>query len=947
MDAPRGSANLALVVEVAGRGRDASADELADCLTSVAGQRGLEQVEVVVAAAGVLPAAVESVLRGLGSTGPTGLAAATARVVRASTRRDVLAEVSAPHVAFLSAADRLPPDGLARRVEALADHGEVDVLVGRADTFTADAADLADPRTGSGAVRVATSLRARTDLLGRLRLGAMTMRTALVRELLAVGTLGGTGAGDAADCALALASVVRADAPATLRATVHSRRVPRYTVAARASAARDVDDLRITEEAGAHLVSVLRPEAGSQLAVRALVSLVSAPSAKAPEVLRGDDRALRSWFDAARDLLAALGADAEHVDVADVLGVTRAPAQCISLAAVLAGDFDLYRDPAARGSRVAQLRTESRKRLVLDVPMPERLRPLLDVGALRGVLERVRYDADREVLVVEGRAWMPGLPVGRPVENELALRVSGSRETFAVTPAWRPDSEDPAGQWRGFVVDVPVDRLRSGTRSVWLSIAGEGWTAQVRAGSSAGFVRSARELRGARFGLLPSTDPDGRALFTLFRGGLRARLRWRARVVALDLTHAVRRRPLAGVRLARLATVPFFRRRRIWLVGERLDIAQDNGMHLFRHLREQGRKDVYYLLAEDSPQESVVAPFGNVLPHGGLRHRLYLLHAAVLVNSHDIDGYMVPRRWDRVEFRRNVAWRVGARRAFLQHGMTYNGVGSILQPSATGLDLFVSGAAREGEYLRAVTGYGSEVQVTGFPRYDALVPTPPSRTVLFMPTWRRFLVSPSYAPDRAVAEPFVGSVYEGFMRALLTSPALHDALERHDYRLEFFAHYEIVDHVRDLEVASTRVTVVDPQERDVQTAIRECDLMVTDWSSVFFDAAYLGTPIIHAPFDEDDFRLHYREGWFDAERDGFGPVARTPDEVVAKLKGYVELTQAGGLILLPSYGAMPNAEAQANYDLIARRVLPALKAIDVGGELGVSYSPTLQYAAAE
>lgn len=73
----------------------------------------------------------------------------------------------------------------------------------------------------------------------------------------------------------------------------------------------------------------------------------------------------------------------------------------------------------------------------------------------------------------------------------------------------------------------------------------------------------------------------------------------------------------------------------------------------------------------------------------------------------------------------------------------------------------------------------------------------------------------------------------------------------------------------------------------------------------------------------------------------------TPDEVVAKLASYVELTQAGGLILLPSYGAMPNALAQANYDLIARRVLPALKAIDVGGELGVRYSPALQYAAAE
>jgi alkanesulfonate monooxygenase SsuD/methylene tetrahydromethanopterin reductase-like flavin-dependent oxidoreductase (luciferase family) len=73
----------------------------------------------------------------------------------------------------------------------------------------------------------------------------------------------------------------------------------------------------------------------------------------------------------------------------------------------------------------------------------------------------------------------------------------------------------------------------------------------------------------------------------------------------------------------------------------------------------------------------------------------------------------------------------------------------------------------------------------------------------------------------------------------------------------------------------------------------------------------------------------------------------TPNEVVAKLKGYVDLLQAGGLLLLPCYGAMPKNVAEANYELIARKVLPALRAHDVGGDLGVTYAPAVQYAAAE
>lgn len=64
----------------------------------------------------------------------------------------------------------------------------------------------------------------------------------------------------------------------------------------------------------------------------------------------------------------------------------------------------------------------------------------------------------------------------------------------------------------------------------------------------------------------------------------------------------------------------------------------------------------------------------------------------------------------------------------------------------------------------------------------------------------------------------------------------------------------------------------------------------------------------------------------------------TPDQVVAKLRSYVELTDAGGLLLLPVYGAMEASVARANFELIASSVLPALKAHDVGGDLGVSYA---------
>jgi alkanesulfonate monooxygenase SsuD/methylene tetrahydromethanopterin reductase-like flavin-dependent oxidoreductase (luciferase family) len=73
----------------------------------------------------------------------------------------------------------------------------------------------------------------------------------------------------------------------------------------------------------------------------------------------------------------------------------------------------------------------------------------------------------------------------------------------------------------------------------------------------------------------------------------------------------------------------------------------------------------------------------------------------------------------------------------------------------------------------------------------------------------------------------------------------------------------------------------------------------------------------------------------------------TPEQVAETLLRYVDLAQAGGLLVQLCFGGMEPEVAQANFDLFAEQVLPRLKAHDVGGDIGVPYSPDVQYAAAE
>lgn len=303
---------------------------------------------------------------------------------------------------------------------------------------------------------------------------------------------------------------------------------------------------------------------------------------------------------------------------------------------------------------------------------------------------------------------------------------------------------------------------------------------------SNGSLMSSRTVRvAARSGderpvryLLHTPDDGRQARLRIGHGhGPLASLSWAARLLRADLRYVVRGaggRRMRLLRLVKLVTAPLFAHREIWLLGERADEAQDNGVHLFRHLRTQHpRRHAYYVLSRSSPQFAELSRLGNVIAHSSWRHELLMLHASVLASAHSAH-HMLPRQWDRQAFILRLAWRIGALQVFLQHGVH-------LSPEAvkrgnTGYDLIITSAHRESRALRALSGYDSQITEVGLPRFDHLTPTSPSRTVLMLPTWRRYLPSRVRAAGGAGQDRFEGSVYEQFMTGLLLNERLHTML---------------------------------------------------------------------------------------------------------------------------------------------------------------------------
>ena len=73
-------------------------------------------------------------------------------------------------------------------------------------------------------------------------------------------------------------------------------------------------------------------------------------------------------------------------------------------------------------------------------------------------------------------------------------------------------------------------------------------------------------------------------------------------------------------------------------------------------------------------------------------------------------------------------------------------------------------------------------------------------------------------------------------------------------------------------------------KRSVQELLIESSILVTDYSSVQFDFAYLFKPILYYQFDYDEhYGKHHQKGYYDERMLGFGPVSVEKNELIYNL----------------------------------------------------------------
>ena len=304
--------------------------------------------------------------------------------------------------------------------------------------------------------------------------------------------------------------------------------------------------------------------------------------------------------------------------------------------------------------------------------------------------------------------------------------------------------------------------------------------------------------------------------------------------------------------------------RHLWLVMERGFDARDNAYWFFRYLREQQPGiNACYVIDSASPDRGRVAELGRTVQWRSLRHYLMYLAADMLISTHvqpaapDLMAYYHLRR---------IGIRPRGKQIFLQHGIIKDEMKWMRYPSLK-VDFFASGGKLEYDYLVSEFGFPEGVvQYTGLCRFDNLIRgNVPSNEILVMPTWR--------GSDYPKGERFYETAFYRKFQSMLDNPRLLALLEERDLRLIFYPHIELQTELDKFRSPSERIVLASWRDYDVQTLLMRCRLLITDYSSVFFDAGYMEKPVIYYQFDIGEFRkFHYQEGYFSYEEHGFGPV---------------------------------------------------------------------------
>lgn len=335
-----------------------------------------------------------------------------------------------------------------------------------------------------------------------------------------------------------------------------------------------------------------------------------------------------------------------------------------------------------------------------------------------------------------------------------------------------------------------------------------------------------------------------------------------------------------------------FSRKPVWIFRDNEKRAKDSGIVMFQRFKEyknHKKYKAYFILDKKSEDYPVAKKHGKVIQPHTLKYKVKSLRAEVLFDTRGSINpkYILGR--DAIYLRDLCKWNY----VWMIHGVMTRNESTWTGKFDINAKIYATCGKRECEaVMDPANGYGysnGEAQITGLPRHDALTHDK-TKNILFMPTWRKEYAGELIpgTSDRKYVPNFKESEYYKFYNKLINDERLLKAMRENGYDGDFYLHPSFMKQWEDFD-GNDCIRIAN-KPADTNKATSKCSLMITDFSSVAFDAAYLGTPVVYTQYDIDTFGERHtgKDGYYEYEKDGFGKVCVEYDDAVNEIIRYIE-----------------------------------------------------------
>ena len=329
-----------------------------------------------------------------------------------------------------------------------------------------------------------------------------------------------------------------------------------------------------------------------------------------------------------------------------------------------------------------------------------------------------------------------------------------------------------------------------------------------------------------------------------------------------------------------------------WIFIDKETKADDNAEHLYRYIaKEHPSQPIYFVLNKNSIDWSRLknSNFNLLEFDSSLFKRIYE-ESSVIFSSHCDKYFTEYFGRDTLKDKKFV---------FLQHGVIMHDLSEWLN-NVPKIDIFCTSTIPEYNFIggeKSPYKYSYEVKLTGLARHDMLMRKAKkyssSKNILIMPTWRNYVVG-SLKPGKVTRElnpDFKDTDYFKHWYKFLHSHEVKRILDDYGYTFTFIPHPNITDYLSLFNLPNYIESPINTGDFSIQDYLAKSCLLITDYSSITFDMAFLERCTLYYQFDADTFfsgNHTSKQGYFDYKRDGFGPISYNLQELLDNLQKFIK-----------------------------------------------------------